>query len=180
MCNFRHLATHYSSAFHRSCVCRFPRHIHPIRIQGRVPVRGVVKSGLHLKLTPSSPKLIPWFVSDVTPADFSYTIASLLDTNFFQEASDREKDLLVKMAGRWRTYWDQGVFQLAVPADSALGAGPEKAPLGQFWTTPWPYWDLKLRDRDLWEHLSQSGLVVFKVRDFRILYRRSKRFHRVI
>lgn len=33
-----------------------------------------------------------------------------------------------------------------------------------FWTGPWPYWDLKERAPQLWSDLTESSLVIFKVR----------------
>ena len=46
--------------------------------------------------SPVSPKLIPWFVSDVTPPDFKSTITSLLSPTFFPEESTPEVDLDVE------------------------------------------------------------------------------------
>ena len=90
-----------------------------------------------------SPKLIPWFVSDVTPVDFTSTIASLLSDTFFPPpsasvssettTSDKEEpveppsrpeeyEYLRQMVSRWKSYVENGVFALSVPGDTPLGA----------------------------------------------------------
>lgn len=84
-----------------------------------------------------SPKLIPWFVSDVTPPDFKSTTKSLLSPSFFpQEAtpegapatdsSAESREHLYKMVKRWESYIGSGVFSLSVPIDSPLGSSDKK------------------------------------------------------
>jgi damage-control phosphatase, subfamily III len=107
-----------------------------------------------------SPKLIPWFVSDVTPPDFSAALPSLLDPSFFPPDADMSvKDHLQTMVTRWQKYIEYGIFTLSVPLSTALGASDVKA---NFWTSPWPYWDMKEMAKDVWEGLVGSGLVIFK------------------
>jgi len=121
------------------------------------------------------PKLIPWFVSDVTPADFSSTVPSLLSDTFFPSPSaelgaqpesapippsrPEEYEYLQNMVQRWQSYIDSGVFALSVPTNTPLGGSNVKA---DFWTSPYPYWDMKERAPEVWETLKNSGLVVFK------------------
>ena len=45
--------------------------------------------------------------------------------------------------------------------DTKLGK-PNK--MYDFWTAPWPFWDLKDKAPELYESLKKSDLVVFKVR----------------
>lgn len=113
----------------------------------------------------TSPKLIPWFVSDVTPPDFKETLSSLLDPAFFPSgASPEQRRHLEAMVTRWQKYSEDGVFKLSVPIDTPLGGGSEsQGRLAEFWTTPWPYWDLRERDAQLWEALRGTGLVILKV-----------------
>ncbi|TFK47253.1 DUF89 domain-containing protein [Heliocybe sulcata] len=117
------------------------------------------------------PKMIPWFVSDVTPPDFAATVPALLDPSFFPDPSPalassssapalpRLKENLKKMVTRWQSYMDSGVFALSVSPDRKLGEGDEKA---DFWTGPWPYWEMKAKGQDVWELLKGSALVIFK------------------
>jgi damage-control phosphatase, subfamily III len=153
-------------AVHRLCVRRFLGHIHPVCQEGSLPVSTLTITLMIKKklLPPSSSKMIPWFVSDVTPPDFKSTIPSLLSETFFSSSdapSDpKQHDYLRQMVTRWQSYLDSGVFELSVPIDSALGDSHAK---GDFWTGPWAYWDLQAQAPDLWEDLKTSSLVIFKV-----------------
>ncbi|KAJ7619435.1 DUF89 domain-containing protein [Roridomyces roridus] len=115
----------------------------------------------HVATVVFHPKLIPWFVSDVTPNDFSETISSLLDPTFLPPLPEMSYDHLQSMVQRWKTYIDKGVFTLSVPAATPLGGGVG-AETGEFWTTPLPYWDLQLHAPELWSFLKDSDLVIFK------------------
>lgn len=84
-------------------------------------------------------KAIPWFVSDVTPNDFSYTISTL---------KNHENKTLSQLGQRWSNYIDSGKFQI-------LEAN-------YFWTTGYEYKFLKKIDPKLHELLSESKLVIFK------------------
>jgi damage-control phosphatase, subfamily III len=68
------------------------------------------------------------------------------------------------MVTRWKTYIDQGVFSLSVSMDTALGGRGGKAVRAEFWTSPWPYWQMKDRANELFQSLVESDLVIFKVR----------------
>ncbi|KIP06641.1 hypothetical protein PHLGIDRAFT_514562, partial [Phlebiopsis gigantea 11061_1 CR5-6] len=128
------------------------------------------------------PKLIPWFVSDVTPSDFKSTIPSLQSETFFGKPLEgsgaatlpfAEGHLhLQEMVSRWKSYLDSGVFALSVSQETKLGASNDKLTrLAQadFWTGPWPYWDMKTRAPEVWSDLRESSLVIFKVRGYRKL-----------
>jgi hypothetical protein len=68
------------------------------------------------------------------------------------------------MVMRWKKYIDDGTFVLSVPAEIPLGGGmDERGRMAEFWTTPWPYWDMKVRAAELWGALRNSALVIFKV-----------------
>lgn len=116
-------------------------------------------------MTPRSPKLIPWFVSDVTPADFGQTINQLLDISFFPAGHGADVHHLKHMVTRWSRYLEQGIFACSVPVSTRLGGngGRSESELVEFWTSPWPYWDMKLRSGKLYETLQRSDLVIFKV-----------------
>ncbi|KAF9264632.1 DUF89-domain-containing protein [Marasmius fiardii PR-910] len=109
-------------------------------------------------------KLIPWFVSDVTPPDFKYTMASLLDLSYFSSASpsQEQKDHLREMAERISKYVEEGVFVFSVPVDTPLGGSGKDTKMGEFWTGPLPFWNMEEECVELWNELRKSDLVVFK------------------
>ncbi|KAF9048020.1 DUF89-domain-containing protein [Hymenopellis radicata] len=117
----------------------------------------------HVSKVVFHPKLIPWFVSDVTPHDFKQTIDLLLDASFLSASSpsEAEKDDLQHMVTRWKDYVEKGVFSLPVPQETPLGGGTGST--ADFWTTSLPYWDLKVHVPALWQDLHEnSSLVIFK------------------
>ncbi|KAK7035393.1 Hairy/enhancer-of-split with YRPW motif protein 2 [Paramarasmius palmivorus] len=109
-------------------------------------------------------KLIPWFVSDVTPPDFKYTIASLLDPAYFAAASptEEQRQHLKAMANRIARYVEEGVFAFSVPIDTPLGGSGSSTTGAEFWTNPLPYWDMETYAPELWKTLRDSDLVIFK------------------
>ncbi|PPQ64905.1 hypothetical protein CVT24_008245 [Panaeolus cyanescens] len=114
------------------------------------------------------PKLIPWFVSDVTPTDFKETFELLSSPSKFfapELISENANSVahLEEMVGRWRKYLDQGVFSLSVPIDTPLGGNAPGSEKAAFWTTAKPYWDMETEGSEVFEDLKDSGLVVFKV-----------------
>ncbi|KIK56194.1 hypothetical protein GYMLUDRAFT_47408 [Collybiopsis luxurians FD-317 M1] len=113
------------------------------------------------------PKLIPWFVSDVTPPDFNETIESLLDPSFLSSTtspvpSAEQQQHLQQLADRLKKYVADGVFSLSVPKETPLGGASAACSLAGFWTTPVPYWDMETYDPELWKLLKGSDLVIFK------------------
>ncbi|KDR74116.1 hypothetical protein GALMADRAFT_71559, partial [Galerina marginata CBS 339.88] len=111
------------------------------------------------------PKLIPWFVSDVTPPDFKDTFAVLADASFFPAEGTGELKPsarhLQEMVARWTSYLDNGVFSLSVPVNTPLG-GNSQSTAADFWTTSRPYWDMKTEAPETYSQLRDSGLVIFK------------------
>lgn len=138
-----------------------------------------------------SPKLIPWFVSDVTPPDFRALVDALGNPAFFppskKETAEEAKTHVESMVARWRGYIADGRFKLSVDEATPLGPRGESRSFcshralnlmdcflvgttegevverAGFWTQPYPCWDMRERASSLWEDLRQSGLVVFKV-----------------
>ncbi|KAJ3501262.1 hypothetical protein NLJ89_g9417 [Agrocybe chaxingu] len=115
------------------------------------------------------PKLIPWFVSDVTPPDFKATFDALEDASSFFSSptfspSDSETTHLRTMVARWQSYLASGAFSLSVPVETPLGGGgkDEKIKAAEFWSSPYPYWDMRTRSPRAFESLQGSGLVIFK------------------
>lgn len=84
-------------------------------------------------------KQIPWFISDVMPYDFNWTIKTL-------ENSD---NLILSMFGeKIRKYFNDGQIELC--------------PNEYFWTGPYPFWDMKNINNKLYEKLSEANLLIFK------------------
>ena len=110
-----------------------------------------------------SPKSIPWFVSDVTPPDFKSLFHAVLSPTFFHSEAPSEEAVaqLTKMVNRWQGYLESGEFALSVPTETPLG---EPNAMYDFWTSPYPYWELDAKAHSLFESLKQSALVIFKVR----------------
>ncbi|KAJ7656673.1 DUF89 domain-containing protein [Mycena rosella] len=115
----------------------------------------------HVSTVVFHPKLIPWFVSDVTPIDFVETINGLLDPSFLPAPEGMDVEHLRNMVERWKRYVDEGIFALSVPTATPLGGGSSGA-LAEFWTSPAPYWDMQIHAPQLWSALKGSNLVIFK------------------
>jgi hypothetical protein len=90
----------------------------------------------------------------VTPPDF----AALLDVT--SQPPGPSPEHLEQAVVRWNAYLADGTFALSVPRDATVGV-PDK--VVNFWTSPWPYWDMRLRAPKVWDALRGSGLVIFKV-----------------
>jgi damage-control phosphatase, subfamily III len=90
----------------------------------------------------------------VTPPDF----VALLDGSSLPRYP--EPGNLERTIARWNTYLANGTFSLSVPRDTAIGMPDERI---NFWTSPWPYWEMRLRAPKVWDALSESELVIFKV-----------------
>lgn len=108
------------------------------------------------------PKVMPWFVSDVVPADFSNLLNALADPRSFYDTpsaqdkeagrippplSQTEVDNIRFLFDRWSTFHAEG--QLVIRPNI-------------FWTGAGPFWRLPKEVPDVFEDLKQSELVVFK------------------
>lgn len=94
-------------------------------------------------------------MSDVTPPDF----AALLDPSALPRGPAPEH--LERTIARWNGYLTNGTFALSVARDAPIGASDEAF---NFWTSPWPYWEMHSHAPGVWNTLRDSGLVIFKVR----------------
>ena len=118
---------------------------------------------MYVYLTRSSPKLIPWFVSDVTPHDFKKLLSLLAEQTFFAKNMDTQSiEHVQELISRWNTYLESGVFALSVPVDTPLGGDCQKSKKAEFWTASKPYWNVKSEAPETFAMLEGSGLVIFK------------------
>ena len=121
----------------------------------------LVASGLATSVV-FHPKSIPWFVSDVLPADFAALLSALAQPqNFYgtvseeeqsqgktpQPLSDTELGALQFLFQHWTSIYAEGQLVLR-PND--------------FWTAAGSYWRLPKSEPALYEDLKTSELVIFK------------------
>ncbi|KAK3935875.1 putative UPF0364 protein [Diplogelasinospora grovesii] len=108
------------------------------------------------------PKSIPWFVSDVLPSDFATLLNALASPRHFYETPSEEDELQNKtptplteqevgelsfLFSEWSTFHAEGQLMLRP---------------NRFWTHPGSFWRLPHEDKNLFEDLKASELVVFK------------------
>ncbi|GAA6007412.1 hypothetical protein JCM11491_004154 [Sporobolomyces phaffii] len=92
-------------------------------------------------------KRFAWFVSDVTRKDFNWLLNSMVYGHLFPEASDDQVASLKAMGLRWKEYVKKGEWVY------------EEHP---FWISGYTFWELKSEAPDLFLHLADSDLVIFK------------------
>lgn len=108
------------------------------------------------------PKSIPWFVSDVLPADFAQTLSLLANPKPFYETPSDDEQL-------------QGITPPPLPAADEANLAFLFGELSKFhaegqliirpnryWTHANPFWDLPEVAKDVYEDLKTSELVIFK------------------
>ena len=108
------------------------------------------------------PKSIPWFVSDVVPADFAALLGALADSQTFyttpsddekhaektpQPLSEKEVEELSFLFQHWSGLHQEG--QLVIRPNL-------------FWTQAGSYWRIPKSEPELYKDLKESQLVVFK------------------
>ncbi|KAJ5908436.1 hypothetical protein N7495_001118 [Penicillium taxi] len=104
------------------------------------------------------PKRLPWFVSDVTPRDFSDLLNSMVDPQAFYTAddgtgktfpplSDKEAADVKFLFNQWSGFHQDGKLIMRSH---------------HFWTSPGGYWRMPHTAPDLFEDLKESELVLFK------------------
>lgn len=121
----------------------------------------LVASGLATSVV-FHPKSIPWFVSDVLPADFAALLSALAQPQtFYSTLSDEDK-----AAGKTQQPLSdtelanlQFLFQhwTSIYAEGQLTLRPN-----DFWTAAGSYWRLPKGEPQLYEDLQSSELVIFK------------------
>jgi len=81
----------------------------------------------------------PWFVSDTTRQDFSWTLNKLTSLS--------DSPSLVTVGNRWKGFVDSGTWEIFDDA---------------FWTYPHVFSEMATADPELYSELSQADLVIFK------------------
>ncbi|XP_070490902.1 damage-control phosphatase ARMT1-like [Chironomus tepperi] len=85
-------------------------------------------------------KAIPWFISDVLPKDFHYTLTEL----------EKSQDPILKEAGlKWNGYVKSGQFELIEPAD-------------HFFTSGYEFYKMEKISPSLYQSIAESHLAIFK------------------
>lgn len=85
-------------------------------------------------------KAIPWFISDVIPSDFRYTLSELKNHD----------DAVLREAGtRWENYLTSGEFLLIEPSD-------------HFFTSPFEYYKMEKIAPTLYRSIAEAHLAIFK------------------
>lgn len=85
-------------------------------------------------------KAIPWFISDVLPSDFKFTISELKNHN---------ESILSDAGTRWENYINNGKFVLIEPAD-------------HFFTSPFEYYKMEKVSPSLYQSIAEAHLAIFK------------------
>lgn len=98
----------------------------------------LIKAGLASQVNFQG-KAIPWFISDVTERDLQWTLETM--------ASSEVCNSMRSLAKHWQRRFKDGTFQY----DAHL-----------FWTTPFDYAAMATECPDLYNHLLNSDLLVFK------------------
>lgn len=104
------------------------------------------------------PKRLPWFVSDVTPKDFSDLLSSMADPQAFYTAADDSGKTYPPLSDEEVANVDFLFKQWAeFHQDGRLIVRPHP-----FWTTQGCYWRMPHIAPELFEDLKESELVLFK------------------
>jgi hypothetical protein len=108
------------------------------------------------------PKSIPWFVSDVLPADFGALLSALADPqSFYGALSEDEKHAGKESVPLSET--ESANLQFLFQHWSGLHAeGQLMLRPNDFWTAGGSYWRLPKTEPELYEDLKESELVIFK------------------
>ncbi|WFD21654.1 hypothetical protein MEQU1_000309 [Malassezia equina] len=92
-------------------------------------------------------KRIPWFVSDVTRKDWCWLLNTMAYGSLFPDAQPQEVESLRTLGKRWKQYEKEGKWIY------------EQHP---FWCTGYTFWEINTESPDLFHHLCESQLVIFK------------------
>ena len=118
----------------------------------------LLAAGLATQIT-LHPKSIPWFVSDVIPADFAALLSALANPQDFYSTSDEHTGHVPEPLSEKESADLSFLFQhlAGFHAEGQLLLRPNL-----FWTSAQSYWHLPQAEPRLYEDLKESELVIFK------------------
>ncbi|XP_020285066.1 protein-glutamate O-methyltransferase-like isoform X2 [Pseudomyrmex gracilis] len=96
-------------------------------------------------------KKYPWYVSDVTPYDFTWTIDQM-------RRVDVSEDLSENTNSENRTI----LQHLVAMFNRLLSSGNWSVKADNYWTGPYDFKEMKEKEKDLYAQLSNATLVIFK------------------
>ena len=118
----------------------------------------LLAAGLATQVT-LHPKSIPWFVSDVIPADFAALLSALANPQGFYSTPDEHTGQVPEPLSQNESSDLSFLFQhwAGFHAEGQLLLRPNP-----FWTSGHSYWHLPQVEPRLYEDLKESELVIFK------------------
>ena len=118
----------------------------------------LLATGLATQVT-LHPKSIPWFVSDVIPADFAALLSALATPQSFYSTPDEHTGQIPESLSEKESSDLSLLFQhwAGFHAEGQLLLRPNI-----FWTSANSYWHLPQAEPKLYEDLQESELVIFK------------------
>ena len=118
----------------------------------------LLAAGLATQIT-LHPKSIPWFVSDVIPADFAALLSALANPQDFYSTPDEHTGHVPEPLSEQESAALLFLFQhlAGFHAEGQLLLRPNL-----FWTSAQSYWHLPQAEPRLYEDLKESELVIFK------------------
>lgn len=108
------------------------------------------------------PKSIPWFVSDVIPADFAALLNTLADPQAFYSSSSDDDNNKGEKPQPLQENEEADIKHLFQHWSSLHQNGQLIIRSNRFWTHGGSYWRLPHTEKDLFRDLSDSELVIFK------------------
>jgi damage-control phosphatase, subfamily III len=121
----------------------------------------LISSGL-ATLVVLHPKSIPWFVSDVLPADFAALLSALASPKSFYETPSEDERIRDKTPPPLSEKEVSELSFLFREWSSMHAEGQLILRPNLFWTHPGSFWRLPATDKELLDDLKSSELVLFK------------------
>lgn len=108
------------------------------------------------------PKSIPWFVSDVLPSDFSELLNALANPRHFYETPSEDEKLRNKTPAALSDKENEDLGFLFQNWSQLYAEGQVIMRPNRFWTHPGSFWRLPHVEKELFEDLKVSDVVIFK------------------